>query len=92
MTPRSPLSSILPRLICGTATFNSQYNPDPYALPTTAIVHSALRLGVRAFDTSPYYGPAEDLLGQALAHPPRREDGGDGSPVAIARSDYFILT
>jgi aryl-alcohol dehydrogenase-like predicted oxidoreductase len=67
--PNEPLSSILPPLICGTATFNSQYNPDPYTLPTTAIVHHALRAGLRAFDTSPYYGPAEELLGHALSTP-----------------------
>lgn len=61
-----PLSQVLPPLVLGTATFNSQYNPDPHSLDTTAIVHRALDLGVRAFDTSPYYGPAESLLGQAL--------------------------
>ncbi|KAL1956474.1 hypothetical protein VTO42DRAFT_7272 [Malbranchea cinnamomea] len=65
--PSSPLSAELPPLIMGTATFNSQYNPDPYALPTTALVHSALSAGIRAFDTSPYYGPAEELLGRALS-------------------------
>lgn len=79
-----PLSSILPPLICGTATFNSQYNPNPYALPTTGIIHRALSLGVRAFDTSPYYGPSEELLGQAL----------DTSFVHdnFPRRDYFLLT
>ncbi|KAI9881235.1 MAG: hypothetical protein M1830_005521 [Pleopsidium flavum] len=79
-----PLSSLLPPLICGTATFNSQYNPDPYALPTTGIVHRALSLGIRAFDTSPYYGPAEELLGQAL-----------GTPFVLdnfPRRDFFLLT
>ncbi|KAK2788579.1 hypothetical protein FQN53_003430 [Emmonsiellopsis sp. PD_33] len=65
--PFVPLSADLPPLIFGTATFNSQYNHDPYALPTTAIVHRALSAGVRAFDTSPYYGPAEELLGRALS-------------------------
>ena len=81
---RPPLSTLLPPLICGTATFNSQYNPDPYKLPTTEIVHRALSLGVRAFDTSPYYGPAEKLLGQAL----------DTAFVhkKLPRSDYFLLT
>jgi D-arabinose 1-dehydrogenase len=78
------LSTLLPPLILGTATFNSQYNPDPYLLPTTNIVHRALSLGVRAFDTSPYYGPAEDLLGKALdtafVH--------DNFP----RGDYFLLS
>ncbi|KAL8896458.1 MAG: hypothetical protein Q9207_007696 [Kuettlingeria erythrocarpa] len=79
-----PLSTILPPLICGTATFNNQYNPDPYALPTTAIVHEALSLGVRAFDTSPYYGPAEDLLGAALNTSFVRDN--------FPRRDYFLLT
>lgn len=67
MRPSTPLSADLPPLIMGTATFNSQYNADPYALPTTELVQRALSRGIRAFDTSPYYGPAENLLGQALA-------------------------
>lgn len=80
----TPLSALLPPLICGTATFNSQYNLDPYALPTTNIVHRALSLGVRAFDTSPYYGPAEELLGKALDTPFVRD--------SFPRHDYFLLT
>ncbi|MCJ1485102.1 hypothetical protein MMC06_005275 [Schaereria dolodes] len=80
----TPLSSLLPPLICGTATFNSEYNPDPYALPTTGIVHRALSLGVRAFDTSPYYGPAEELLGQALNTVYVLDN--------FSRHDYFLLT
>lgn len=67
MRPSTPLSADLPPLIMGTATFNAQYNADPFALPTTELVHHALTRGVRAFDTSPYYGPAEELLGRALA-------------------------
>lgn len=64
--PATPLSIELPPLILGTATFNHQYNEDPFALPTTTIVHRALSSGIRAFDTSPYYGPSEELLGRAL--------------------------
>jgi len=79
-----PVSSVLPPLILGTATFNNQYNPDPYALPTTGIVHRALSLGVRAFDTSPYYGPAEELLGQALDT--------DFVHKSFPRKEYYILT
>jgi len=79
-----PVSQILPPLILGTATFNNQYNPDPYALPTTGIVHRAFSLGVRAFDTSPYYGPAEDLVGQALDTPFVHDN--------FPRRDYHILT
>lgn len=85
MSPTTPsLSTLLPPLICGTATFNDQYNPDPYKLPTTEIVHRALSLGVRAFDTSPYYGPAELLLGNALDTTFVRE--------RVTRRDYFLLT
>lgn len=75
-----PLSTILPPLICGTATFNNQYNTDVSSLPTNAIIARALSLGVSAFDTSPYYGPSESLLGNALA-------------ASLApRSSYQILT
>ncbi|KAI9766450.1 MAG: hypothetical protein M1840_006557 [Geoglossum simile] len=79
-----PLSSILPPLICGTATFNSLYNPDPYALPTISIIHRAFTLGIRAFDTSPYYGPSEELLGKALNNPFIRK--------YFPREHYFLLT
>ena len=56
MRPSTPLSAALPPLIMGTATFNNQYNADPFALPTTELVQRALSRGIRAFDTSPYYG------------------------------------
>jgi aryl-alcohol dehydrogenase-like predicted oxidoreductase len=75
-----PLSTVLPPLICGTATFNNQYNTDVSSLPTNAIIARALSLGVSAFDTSPYYGPSESLLGAALA------------ASNYARSSYQILT
>jgi aryl-alcohol dehydrogenase-like predicted oxidoreductase len=68
----------------GTATFNSQYNADPFALPTTELVHRALARGVRAFDTSPYYGPAEELLGRALAT--------DYVQTNFPRDSYRLLT
>ena len=78
------LSDTLPPLIFGTATFNFQFNPDPYALPTTHLVHRALALGVRAFDTSPYYGPAEELLGAALDTEHVRSN--------YPRNSYHLLT
>ena len=65
--PSVPLSAHLPPLVMGTATFNTQFNHDPLLLPTTELVHRALASGVCAFDTSPYYGPAEKILGHALA-------------------------
>ncbi|KAL2817131.1 Aldo/keto reductase family-domain-containing protein [Aspergillus granulosus] len=83
-TPRPPLSAALPPLVMGTATFNSQYNEDPYALPTTELVHRAFANGIRAFDTSPYYGPAEELLGRALAT--------DFVQSQFPRDSYYLLT
>jgi D-arabinose 1-dehydrogenase len=64
-----PLSTTLPPLICGTATFNNLYNASALLVPTNAIIAEALKSGIRAFDTSPYYGPSESLLGEALSQP-----------------------
>jgi D-arabinose 1-dehydrogenase len=75
-----PLSAVLPPLILGTATFTHQYNNAPEKLSTTTIVHSALLSGIRGFDTSPYYGPAESLLGCALHNAP------------IPRDQYILQT
>lgn len=83
-TANVPLSSILPPLIFGTATFNYQYNPDPYELDTQGLVHRALEYGIRAFDTSPYYGPSEEILGAALEHEFVRSN--------FPRNDYFLIT
>lgn len=79
-----PLSHVLPPLIFGTATFNTQYNKDPYALDTTGLVQQALAHGVRAFDTSPYYGPSEKLLGDALTSEYVLKN--------FSREEYFLLT
>lgn len=81
---RPRLSDVLPPLIFGTATFNNQYNPDPYALDTTGLVQQAFAHGIRAFDTSPYYGPSEELLGAALQF----EDVKN----SYEREEYCILT
>ncbi|WQF88267.1 Putative aldo-keto reductase, NADP-dependent oxidoreductase domain-containing protein [Colletotrichum destructivum] len=64
---RPPISSVLPPLFLGTATFNTQHVKDPLQMPYREIVSRALELGVNGFDTSPYYGPSEVLLGDALA-------------------------
>ena len=79
-----PLSSVLPPLIFGTATFNYQYNPDPYELDTNGLVQRAFEYGIRAFDTSPYYGPSEEILGAAL----------DSNSVrnGVPRDEYFLIT
>jgi aryl-alcohol dehydrogenase-like predicted oxidoreductase len=81
---RPPLSSILPPLIFGTGTFNVQYHKDPYSLNTTQLVQHALSHGIRAFDTSPYYGPSETLLGEALIHPSIKPH--------FPRQQYYLLT
>ena len=81
---KTALSSVLPPLIFGTATFNYQFNPDPYELDTTGLVQKALEFGVRAFDTSPYYGPSEEILGAALDT--------DFVHANVPRRDYFLLT
>jgi len=82
--PTAKLSASLPPLIFGTATFTYQFNPDPFALGPTEIVERALALGVRAFDTSPYYGPAEEILGNALSTDLVRRH--------YPRENYCILT
>ncbi|KAI0477168.1 Aldo/keto reductase [Xylariaceae sp. FL0804] len=81
---RPPLHDRIPPLILGTGTFNTQYVADPFDLPAVSIVSRALDLGVAAFDTSPYYGPSEVILGNALAHP----------TVAARhpRASYFLVT
>ncbi|KAI0116086.1 Aldo/keto reductase [Hypoxylon sp. NC0597] len=81
---RRPLHDSIPPLILGTATFNTQYVPNPFDLPAISIVSRALDLGVRAFDTSPYYGPSELILGDALAHPSVTQNH--------PRSSYFLVT
>ena len=84
MSTKQALSDVLPPLIFGTATFNNQYNKDPYALNTSGLVRQAFAHGIRAFDTSPYYGPAEELLGAAInTHDIR---------ATFNREDYYILS
>ncbi|KAH9883457.1 Aldo/keto reductase [Xylariomycetidae sp. FL2044] len=83
-SPRRPLHEVIPPLILGTATFNTQYVSNPFDLPAISIVSRALDLGVKAFDTSPYYGPSEIILGDALSHPTVASKH--------ARSSYFLVT
>lgn len=81
MPSRRPLRDVLPPLILGTATFNTQYHPDPSSMPYLPIVRRALlEHNITAFDTSPYYGPSELLLGDAL------------SRLAAPRESYFLVT
>jgi aryl-alcohol dehydrogenase-like predicted oxidoreductase len=93
---RPALHSVLPSLILGTATFNTQYVADPHSMPYRDIVARALSLGVNAFDTSPYYGPSETLLGTALdalmnpAAPSGERDNPEHAP--LDRSSFFLVT
>ena len=79
-----PLSSRVPPIILGGAGFSYHHAVDPTALPTRAIISHALDLGVRCFDTSPYYGPSEILLGDALSQPQ--------VTARYHREDYILMT
>lgn len=70
----------LPPLIVGGAVFNNQYSTNPHNLPVKDILTLAFQHGLNAIDTSPYYGPSEEILGQAL------------QKVEFARENYFICT
>ncbi|TPX18567.1 uncharacterized protein E0L32_002424 [Thyridium curvatum] len=99
--PFPPVSDALPPLVLGTATFNTQYVSHISALPYTSIVARALQLGIRAFDTSPYYGPSEQLLGYALyvalaslVPPSGAAAATSALPAqpALTREDLFLVT
>ncbi|KAK6540044.1 hypothetical protein TWF694_008875 [Orbilia ellipsospora] len=77
-----PLSTVIPPVFLGSATFNSQYNKSPFKLPTLPIISHFLSASTTkpGFDTSPYYGPAELLLGKTL------------TSLSVPRENYFIST
>ncbi|KAF8639730.1 hypothetical protein AX17_000992 [Amanita inopinata Kibby_2008] len=71
--PGKPLTILqghlnLPCLVYGAAAFSNQYNSDDVLLSSTPLrtVRLALRYGIRAFDTSVYYGNSEIVLGNIL--------------------------
>lgn len=72
----------LPDLILGAGIFNHQYHANPEQLPAANILSRAFDLGIRAFDTSSYYGPSESIVGDALKS---IED-------QYPRDSYFICT
>lgn len=71
-------------LILGGAVFNVQYNDDPAKMPICDLLETSFKLGINAIDTSPYYGPSEELLGDALAR--LTADG------KIVRENYYVCT
>ncbi|KAH7309803.1 Aldo/keto reductase family-domain-containing protein [Stachybotrys elegans] len=75
MSSKTPLSRAIPPLVLGCAAFSKQFHPDPPKMPYVQVIRRALELNVAAFDTSPYYGPSEILLGDALKtlRPPREK-------------------
>ncbi|KAK4211928.1 D-arabinose 1-dehydrogenase [Rhypophila decipiens] len=94
VTPRPPINTVIPPLVLGTATFNNQYVEDPESMPYRDIVARAISLCVNCFDTSPYYGPSEILLGKALdaLMNPRPAAPGEPTPTPLSRSAFTIVT
>ncbi|KIJ70409.1 hypothetical protein HYDPIDRAFT_172237 [Hydnomerulius pinastri MD-312] len=60
--------SVIPAVVFGAAPFSGFYSSvDQYSGVTPLrATRLALRYGINAFDTSPYYGPSEIILGNAL--------------------------
>ena len=58
----------IPRLSFGTAPLGGLYGKqnDPEGILSTQLIHTAVQNGIRCFDTSPYYGDAECVLGKAI--------------------------
>ncbi|KAF9246885.1 Aldo/keto reductase family-domain-containing protein [Melanogaster broomeanus] len=61
-------NSDMPAVIFGAASFSRFYNDDDHISGVTPLraTRLALRYGINAFDTAPYYGPSEIVLGNAL--------------------------
>jgi len=79
------LSEIIPHLVLGGAGWSAQItSEDPDTLPVLETIIGALDLGIRAFDTSPYYHPSEILLGKAFSHPKLLS--------RYKRPDFIIMT
>ncbi|CAG8626794.1 26353_t:CDS:2, partial [Racocetra persica] len=69
------------KILFGTASFGGLYDEVGKCSPFEA-VSRALELGINAFDTSPYYGDSEKVLGSVLS------SLNDKYP----RSHYYIIT
>ncbi|KAL4942394.1 hypothetical protein BDV06DRAFT_235478 [Aspergillus oleicola] len=82
--PSTPLTELLPPLILGGAGFSYQLTSSPCLERTREVLLRAFEFGIRAIDTSPYYEPSEELLGQALSHPDFTS--------RYSRDEYLIIT
>ena len=60
--------------------FNYQYCADPSSLPVPQLIEKAFLKGFNAIDTSPYYGPSEEIIGEAL------------NQISFPRDQYYICT
>lgn len=78
------LSTLLPPIILGGGAYNTQMNTDPSSLPIPELISKAFSLGINAIDTSPYYGPSEELIGDALSQP--------SIASAYPRDSYLLIT
>jgi len=78
------LSTLIPPIIIGGAVYNTQMNPDPSTLPVRSLLVKAFSMGINCIDTSPYYGPSELLIGDALIQPAITK--------SYPRSSYIIMT
>ncbi|KAH6915285.1 Aldo/keto reductase [Coprinopsis sp. MPI-PUGE-AT-0042] len=58
----------LPEIVYGAGSFSNSYNTDDHLQSEIPVrtIRLALRYGIRAFDTSAYYGPSEIVLGRTL--------------------------
>ncbi|KAF9779561.1 Aldo/keto reductase [Thelephora terrestris] len=58
----------IPELVFGAANFSHQYNQEEHMTSDVPIrsLRLCMRYGIRAFDTSAYYGPSEIVLGSIL--------------------------
>lgn len=72
----------LPAITFGAGTFSGQYNYNQ-DFDVNGLIHEAFRLGIRSFDTSPYYGDSEKILGRGLKSLLDR---------GVSRDELFIMT
>lgn len=83
-TDQPPLSPVVSKLVLGGGSYSPQSHLNPDCLPVRALVLKALDNGIRTLDTSPYYGPSEILLADALSHP--------AVTTRYSREDYILMT
>lgn len=80
----TPLSHLLPPLILGGAGLSHQVFRNPNSTQALQLLKRAFQLGLRAIDTSAYYHPSEELLGEALSHPDITDN--------YSRDQYLLMT